>query len=201
MSTDTHRPDETRAQIAQRVLRTAYEGTGSWEVGTLGAKLAYLAMAILEGGEFDLVDERDRSTAELLELLFASDDVVWDFVKKPAPVDDRIPWRPTLTIGGPTCAKMAENGEVIMRQYCKITGLTNEGPEIIIGDLLSDISHALVKAGVPDIEGKLHEAVDRAVTCLMDETSPAMHLDDIPPPVEPYDPAEFLIGADEEESE
>lgn len=114
-------------------------------------------------------------------------------------MSDQIPWRPTLTIGGSTCAEMAEKGEAVMHQYCQSTKLGNEPPCIIIGDLLSDISHALVKAGCRDIPDVLQEALDRALTCLADETDPSQHLGEYPPPVEPYNPAEFLIGADEEE--
>ena len=196
-------PSETREQIARRVLRTVYENTESWERGQLGTSLAYLAMAILEGDTLDLTYESEAHVFAILDPLFYDSDVVWQFIKKPAPIDDRIPWRPTLTIGGPTCAKMAENGETIMRQYCTMIGLEHEPPDVIIGDLLSDIAHALVKAGCRGVEDVLQDSLGRALTCLSDETDVSSHIEagDEVPPIEPYAPAEFLIGCDEEESE
>lgn len=87
---NTHQPDETRKQIAQRVLRTAYEYT-EWG-DDLGRQLAYLAMAILEGDVdgLDLTDNDAAPTLRLLTEMFESDDVVWDFIERPTPEEESV---------------------------------------------------------------------------------------------------------------
>lgn len=90
-TTNTKAEVETPAQLAQRVLRTAFDNSESFEYGNVGSELAYLCMVILESTpdcrqvvEWTVARRFETRHGDVLDLFnraFASNDQVWDYIE------------------------------------------------------------------------------------------------------------------------